>query len=97
VPVAGQGDAVNADTVAEIAQQIEANGYVPFLVGANADHLNTFVEATGRAPIPTHALTDDWTADVTLEGPPTTYRPWQEANPFAEPFQLHLLPLDGLG
>ncbi len=97
VPVAGQGGAVDAETVEDVARRITDNGYEPFLVAAKADHLDTFVAVTGAVPFTTHEVDDLWTSEPTLEGPPTEYRDPVDANPIDGPFQLHVLPLAGVG
>jgi hypothetical protein len=94
VPVAGQGDAVAADQVSEVAGQVRRNGYRLALVSMDAGDLATYRPHTRSEPRSTNSARDAWLPRSTLDRAPDSYVPPERALPVQYPFRLHVLPID---
>lgn len=95
VPAAGQGDAVDADNVLEVAEQVRANGHRLVLVGKNYSDLTTFLDVAEGPPRWTRqAAPDRWLVRPTVDRPPNGYVDPSNALPDETPFRLHLVVVD---
>ncbi len=91
VPVAAEGSALGADKVADVAAQVRANGYELFLVGAAQSDVAGYQVPGGPVVQSTDAVDNPWTAEATLDRPPSSYRPPNKVLPVPTPFALHVL------
>jgi hypothetical protein len=94
VPVAGQGDAVDGDSIVEVAEQVRRNGHRLTLLSMDPDHFQTFLHATGEQPQATNAAQDRWLVQPTVDRPPDSYVPPERTLPGTDRFTLHVLVVD---
>ncbi len=95
VPVAAEGSALGPDKVADVAAQVRANGYELFLVGADQSDLAGYQVPGGPAVQSTAAVVNPWTAEQTLDRPPSRYQAPGAVLPVPTPFALHSLQVGG--
>lgn len=96
VPVAGLGDLRLSTDVPSLNAQVAANGYRLVLVSLQRDTL-TAVAPDAAAVESSGAVLDRWSAEPTLDRPPSRYESADEQLPFLAPFALHRwrVPLPG--
>ena len=91
VPVAAQGSALAPDKVDDVAAQVRANGYELFLVAADQSDVAGYQVPGGPVVQSTVAVNNPWTAEATLDRPPSRYRAPSDVLPVPTPFALHVL------
>ena len=91
VPVAGEGSALGPGKLPVLAAQVRANGYRLYLVSATRSGLDAYRAPGGPVPQSSSGAQDDFTAEQTLDRPPSHYARPSALLPVPVPFTLHVL------